>query len=157
LRTVWAGKPGSPHRPSRRLKQTNNHTPSDVTTFIQNTHLDILLDDGKNTIPQKRVLTFTDRGSGDLPVFQLVVDADHQHVVPRNPTEGRTRVLVVPVAPGDLGFGGPDVAVAPDPVQEVFQSRHEDGLTAPRDWDLDGVAKDGGAERRPRVWREREG
>lgn len=65
----------------------------------------LILNDSKIIFP-KNVLTFTDRWSRDLPVFQLVVDANHQNVIPRNPTEGWTRVLV-PVAPVAHGYLGP--------------------------------------------------
>ena len=76
-----------------------------------------------------------------------MVDADHQNVVPRDLTEGRTHVLVATVGSGGSGT----VTLDPDPFQEVFQPGHQEGLAAAGDWDLSGEVEDGGAELRPRV------
>lgn len=56
-------------------------------------------------------LTLTDRWFGDLPVLQLVVDADHQHVVPRNPTEVHTHIVhaTVTFSTHSFGFAGSEV------------------------------------------------
>lgn len=46
------------------------------------------------------VLTLADRWFRYLPVLQLVVNADHQHVIPRNQTEVHTYIVFSSVSGG---------------------------------------------------------
>lgn len=108
---------------------------------------------------EEPVPTFADRRSGHLPVPQLVVYADDQHIVPWNRAGSWIQVVVFVAPPGRVRprpAAAPDsVTLEPDLLQEVFQPGHEQRLTAVRGRDRGGVAGDREAELGPRVLRRR--
>ncbi len=107
-----------------RCSQHVSQTPQNIRkmTVINMTMYRTDQNNNNKKVIDKNVLTFADRWFSDLPVFQLVVDANHQHLVQRNQTGGWTCSLACIVPLGNLGSGGsPQVSSSPDPLQKVFQ------------------------------------